>query len=145
MARRKVRAAYKPRAFCYCWSAVLATTGIRMLRSVLCLIALGVVLSFGSTGAAAAAGATAATNRHSVAKHVGKRAAKRRYSRRASRSHHGRYGFLPGYRPPGVLARRRLAREAFGYAPEQGPYYALPWPRFYRGRWNCGGFGPFYA
>jgi len=52
---------------------------------------------------------------------------------------HG-YGFLPGYRPPEVIAREREAR----YYREH-PYYGPAWPRFYRGRWNGGGFGPCYV
>jgi hypothetical protein len=46
---------------------------------------------------------------------------------------HG-YGFLPGYEPPEVVEWRnaRVRRPAFWYGG----------PRFYRGRWNGGGFGP---
>jgi hypothetical protein len=48
------------------------------------------------------------------------------------------YGFLPGYRPPEVIAREREAQDR-----RSGPHYYGPaWPGFYRGRWNGGGFGP---
>jgi hypothetical protein len=46
---------------------------------------------------------------------------------------HG-YGFLPGYEPPDVVEwRNRFGRS---------PGYWWGGPRFYRGRWNGGGFGP---
>jgi hypothetical protein len=48
---------------------------------------------------------------------------------------HGKgVGFLPGYEPPEVVEWRSRFSRARGY-----------WwggPRFYRGRWNGGGFGP---
>jgi len=48
------------------------------------------------------------------------------------------YGFLPGYRPPHVIEREREERYW-----RSGPHFYGPaWPRFYRGRWNGGGFGP---
>lgn len=47
--------------------------------------------------------------------------------------HHG-YGFLPGYEPPDVVQWRRMY--------ERRPGYWWGGPRFYRGRWNGGGFGP---
>jgi hypothetical protein len=51
------------------------------------------------------------------------------------------YGFLPGVRPPELVARER---EAHNW--RSGPHYYGPaWPRFYRGRWNGGGFGPCYT
>ena len=54
-----------------------------------------------------------------------------------TRHWHG-YGFLPGYRPPEVIARVRAEHYW-----QSGPHYYGPaWPRFYRGRWNGGGFGP---
>jgi hypothetical protein len=46
---------------------------------------------------------------------------------------HG-YGFLPGYRTP---ERIEWERER-----SRGPVYWYGGPRFYRGRWNGGGFGP---
>ena len=58
---------------------------------------------------------------------------------RAVRHWHG-YGFLPGYRPPEVIARQRAEHYW-----ESGPHWYGPaWPGFYRGRWNGGGFGPCY-
>jgi hypothetical protein len=51
------------------------------------------------------------------------------------------YGFLPGYRPPEVVERERAEHYW-----RSGPHYYGPaWPRFYRGRWNGGGFGPCYT
>ena len=52
------------------------------------------------------------------------------------------YGFLPGYEPPEVAEARREReyRESHPYTFD-GP----AWPRFYRGRWNGGGFGPCYT
>jgi hypothetical protein len=45
---------------------------------------------------------------------------------------HG-YGFLPGYEPPEVVeTRRKFERRGYWWGG----------PRFYRGRWNGGGFGP---
>jgi hypothetical protein len=49
---------------------------------------------------------------------------------------HG-YGFLPGYRSP-----ERIAWEDFRARARRGPQYWYGYPRFYRGRWNGGGFGP---
>jgi hypothetical protein len=51
--------------------------------------------------------------------------------RPAGRHGHG-YGFLPGYEPPEVVEWRRNFRPGYWYGG----------PRFYRGRWNGGGFGP---
>ena len=51
------------------------------------------------------------------------------------------YGFLPGYVPPEVAERERAWRYW-----ESQPHFLRPvWPRFYRGRWNGGGFGPCYV
>jgi hypothetical protein len=44
------------------------------------------------------------------------------------------YGFLPGYEPPDVVAWRNRF--------ERRPGYWWGGPRYYRGRWNGGGFGP---
>jgi hypothetical protein len=52
------------------------------------------------------------------------------------RAWHG-YGFLPGYRPP-----ERIEREDYLARARRGPQYWYGYPRFYRGRWNGGGFGP---
>ena len=57
---------------------------------------------------------------------------------RVTRHWHG-YGFLPGYRPPEVIARERWEHYDRLYGPR---YYGPAWPRFYHGRWNGGGFGP---
>lgn len=58
-----------------------------------------------------------------------------------TRHWHG-YGFLPGYRPPEVIARDR----AEYYYRHRGPHFYGPaWPGFYHGRWNGGGFGPCYV
>jgi hypothetical protein len=46
---------------------------------------------------------------------------------------HG-YGFLPGYRTPERIEWERWRN--------RGPVYWYGYPRFYRGRWNGGGFGP---
>ncbi len=54
--------------------------------------------------------------------------------KRASGQHRHGYGFLPGYEPPDVVAWRRTF--------ERHPGYWWGGPRFYRGRWNGGGFGP---
>jgi hypothetical protein len=53
--------------------------------------------------------------------------------RHSFRPWHG-YGFLPGYRTPEQIERER--------ARARGPEYWYGSPRFYRGRWNGGGFGP---
>ena len=58
---------------------------------------------------------------------------------RVDRHWHG-YGFLPGYVPPEVAAREREREYR-----ERHPFYGPAWPRFYRGRWNGGGFGPCYT
>ena len=51
------------------------------------------------------------------------------------------YGFLPGYRPPSVIAHQREVR----YRRLAPHYYGPAWPRFHQGRWNGGGFGPCYT
>jgi hypothetical protein len=53
--------------------------------------------------------------------------------RPANRPRHD-YGFLPGYEPPEVVEWRQ--------AMSRRPTYWYGGPRFYRGRWNGGGFGP---
>jgi len=52
------------------------------------------------------------------------------------RAWHG-YGFLPGYRPP-----ERIELDDYLARARRGPQYWYGYPRFYRGRWNGGGFGP---
>ena len=99
------------------------------------LLAVAIVLALGSAGLAAPAHKEAAPvhkmrqiAKHQVAKH------------RVTRRWHG-YGFLPGYRPPYVVERERAEHYW-----QSGPHYYGPaWPRFYRGRWNGGGFGPCYT
>jgi hypothetical protein len=57
-----------------------------------------------------------------------------------TRHWHG-YGFLPGYRPPEVIARERAKH----YWASRPNYYGPAYPRYYHGRWNGGGFGPCYT
>jgi hypothetical protein len=60
--------------------------------------------------------------------------------RHVARHWHG-YGFLPGYVPPEVAERERAWRYW-----QREPHFLRPaWPRFYRGRWNGGGFGSCYV
>lgn len=55
------------------------------------------------------------------------------------------YGFLPGVRTPQQIERDR-ARRTYASGPHwYGPANYVSWPRFYRGRWNGGGFGPCYT
>jgi hypothetical protein len=49
---------------------------------------------------------------------------------------HG-YGFLPGYRSP-----QRIEWDDYVARARRGPQYWYGYPRFYRGQWNGGGFGP---
>ena len=59
-------------------------------------------------------------------------------------------GFLPGYRTPAQIERDRrkeFERDRRAYFRNGGaPIYYYTWgypdPRFYRGRWNGGSFGP---
>ena len=53
--------------------------------------------------------------------------------RQPDRTWHG-YGFLPGYQPPEVIEWERMRNRP--------PTYWYGGPRFYKGRWNGGGFGP---
>lgn len=52
------------------------------------------------------------------------------------------YGFLPGYQQPPALSDPYARSRG---DPDAGTYPWYGWPRFYRGRWNGGGFGPCYA
>jgi len=113
-----------------------------MLRLLALLLAVGfLVVSAPLLSAAASPGGATSSKQHAAkqAKH-GKRhkSAARRHAR------YGRYGFLPGYRPPEVIERERAYWAGY-YDGLYGPYYTVPWPRFYRGRWNGGGFGPCYT
>ena len=93
-----------------------------MLRGLLSVIAIAVALSLAQ--AALSAPVHHVTKHHHVVRHW-----------------HG-YGFLPGYRPPEVIERERAEHYYRLYGPQ---YYGPAWPRFYRGRWNGGGFGPCYT
>jgi hypothetical protein len=96
-------------------------------------VVLGLLLT---QGPSAAQEATKETTKD-TAKHTTATAHKKRP---VARHWHG-YGFLPGYRPPEVIERERAERAwRNGWA-----YYGPAWPRFYRGRWNGGGFGPCYT
>jgi len=76
------------------------------------------------------------------AKHAAKHHKRVVHKKRAVRRHYRwrGYGFLPGYVPPEVAARRREREYR-----ESHPFYGPAWPRFYHGRWNGGGFGPCYV
>lgn len=72
---------------------------------------------------------------------------KRHTSRRPAHRWRG-YGFLPGYTPPPRQGREiaEIPGREYSY---HGPYwygdhvwYGYGPPRFYRGRWNGGSFGP---
>jgi len=92
-----------------------------MLRSLLSVTAIAVALSLAQP-------ALSAPVRHVTKHHV-------------DRHWHG-YGFLPGYRPPEVVERERAEHYFRMFGPQ---YYGPAWPRFYRGRWDGGGFGPCYT
>ncbi len=49
------------------------------------------------------------------------------------------YGFLPGYP---LTEEERYERWEHNRRLSGYYYYGPAWPRFYRGRWNGGGFGP---
>ena len=102
-----------------------------MLRTVSRVIAVALALSL-APALAAAAPKKPALQKHHVTKHATRHRAVR---------HSRGYGFLPGYRPPEVVERARAWR-AWQTQPH---YYGPAWPRFYRGRWNGGGFGPCYV
>lgn len=87
--------------------------------------------------AAFAAGDMAVSVRKPAAHDARKAATHKRKKHRVTRYRRG-YGFLPGYRPPEVIEREREER----YWASGPHYYGPAWPRFYRGRWNGGGFGP---
>src|SRR6202142_3268169 len=97
-----------------------------MLRVFSCVLAAAVMLAPGAL-AAPAEQRTAAAH-----KPIGHK------KKPVTRHWHG-YGFLPGYRPPEVIARERWEHYDRLYGPR---YYGPAWPRYYRGRWNGGGFGP---
>jgi hypothetical protein len=113
------------------------------------LLAAGLALSLAASPMTTpAAGAAAAKKRVAKKKlpalkraRTARPLAKRRAARRRAAWRRSPYGFLPGYRPPEIIARERAWRGRYG----DGPFYALPIARFYRGRWNGGGFGPCYT
>jgi len=78
--------------------------------------------------AAAATPSNDVPHKHAIAK------------KRPSSHHWHDYGFLPGYRPPEVIARERAER----YWASGPHWYGPAWPGYYHGRWNGGGFGPCY-
>jgi hypothetical protein len=103
------------------------------LRTQLCLIVpAALCVAWLATPAFAASGPA-------ISAAAKKPAAAKRVARKPLRKRGSPYGFLPGYRPPEVIEHERRM-----YGP-RGPYYALPVARFYRGRWNGGGFGPCYT
>jgi hypothetical protein len=79
-------------------------------------------------------------------RHVHRHSSKRHSTTRRWRG----YGFLPGYRPqiPDSVPLGRSAMTG-GYEMRYWHYgqYLYGWgrPRFFRGRWNGGGFGPCWA
>jgi hypothetical protein len=100
-----------------------------MLRIFSAVLAAAILLSPAAFAAPAEQSAVAAQKRI-VAK-----------KRTVTRHWHG-YGFLPGYRPPEVVAHERWLHYDRLYGSR---YYGPAWPRYYRGRWNGGGFGPCYT
>jgi len=102
-----------------------------MSRSLSAALAVAFALSLAPAAVAAPAdNPAAATKKHVV------------HKKRPLTRHEREYGFLPGYRPPEVVARERWEHYDRLYGPR---YYGPAWPRFYRGRWNGGGFGPCYV
>ncbi len=51
-------------------------------------------------------------------------------------------GFLPGYRSPEQIERETAPARTLRYFYGDPGYNFYGGPRFYRGRWNGGGFGP---
>ena len=98
------------------------------------LIVLAVTLALAAPSLAKTADAASGVTETS------KTAALAHKKRRTIRHGHG-YGFLPGVRTPEQI---QAERDAHYWA--SGPHYYGPaYPRFYRGRWNGGGFGPCYT
>jgi hypothetical protein len=93
--------------------------------------------------------ATTTTTTTSVATKKSAKVVKKKHRRTR---HSGRYGFLPGYVPPGddeidhsPTARRHTVYSysyGGGYWYPAGYWWGYGGPRFYRGRWNGGAFGP---
>ncbi|MCC7348043.1 MAG: hypothetical protein IT538_11650 [Variibacter sp.] len=113
------------------------------LTAILLVSASALLLAPAPVQAAAANTPQAAPHARASATPRKARAAARKPSRRPPPRHgrraHGPYGFLPGYRPPHVIAYQDEMRA------RRRPFYALPVARFHRGRWNGGGFGPCYT
>jgi hypothetical protein len=97
-----------------------------MLRDSFALLTLALSLSLIAAASAAPAHKIPAQKRHHLSRHW-----------------HG-YGFLPGYRPPEVIARDRAAHDWDVNGPLY-QFYGPAWPGFYHNRWNGGGFGPCYT
>lgn len=106
-----------------------------MLRSLAAVLAVAFALSLSAAAIAAPANQPGAAAQKRVV-------AKPAIKKRAAARHWRGYGFLPGYRPPEAIARERWVHYRRLYGPQ---YYGPAWPRFYRGRWNGGGFGPCYT
>ena len=104
-----------------------------MPRALTCILAAALALSLSAPAIAAPADQPGAA----AQKHV---VHKKAIKKRAVTRHRRGYGFLPGYRPPRVIAEDRA--EEYWRRPH---YYGPAWPRFYHGRWNGGGFGPCYT
>ncbi len=92
---------------------------MRQILSVLGVLAMTLSL-------ASAASAASPHKKHALSKHYVTR-------------HWRGYGFLPGYPPTKADELERWEHYDRLYG---SPYYGPVWPRFYRGRWNGGGFGP---
>lgn len=99
-----------------------------MLRTLSAALAVAVALSLMPAAFAAPADKPAAASHKRV---VPKK-------RLVTRHWHG-YGFLPGYPRTEADERERWEHYDRLYGSH---YYGPAWPRFYRGRWNGGGFGP---
>ena len=112
----------------------ISSKKLLMPRALICVLAAALAVSLSVPAFATPADQPgAAAQKRAVAKKAIKK--------RVTRHWHG-YGFLPGYRPPEVIARERWVHYRRLYGQH---YYGPAWPRFYRGRWNGGGFGPCYT
>jgi hypothetical protein len=97
-----------------------------MLRDWFAVIAVGLSFSLISAASAAPAQKPQTSRTHRISRHW-----------------HG-YGFLPGYRPPELIARDRAAHDWDVNGPLY-QFYGPAWPGFYEHRWNGGRFGPCYT
>lgn len=111
----------------------------RLLPALAAVVALALAVPAGVATLASAAHA-APDQAKPVSKPVRKKHAVKRIPRGV--------GFLPGYRTPEQIERDRymeIQRERRAYYRAGGPriaYWGYSDPRFYRGRWNGGSFGP---